>query len=173
MELVVCLSAGRLQEQCWRGGAMLEPWTKNNLIHIVMPYIPKGIYTSFCCVCLRVVMSSPIWLIWHFHTCFPGDCQSQDHTSARKRSCQIVANRWVSWHVNNESVNVRTRVCITTVDWFLLYLADFTGAVFQLHDHLSHSSHYLNQWWPDSLTHIRGTMGRWVDYLYILIQWII
>ena len=27
------------------------------------------------------------------------------------------------------------------------------------------TSHYLNQFWPDSLTHICGTMGRWVKYI--------
>ena len=25
----------------------------------------------------------------------------------------------------------------------------------------SATSHYLNQWWPDSLTHVCGTRGRW------------
>ena len=25
------------------------------------------------------------------------------------------------------------------------------------------TNHYLNQWWPSSLTHICGTRGRWVD----------
>ena len=27
------------------------------------------------------------------------------------------------------------------------------------------TSHYLNQCWPDSLTHICGTRGRWVNWL--------
>ena len=30
------------------------------------------------------------------------------------------------------------------------------------------SSHYLNQYWPCSLTHICGTRGRWVKVYYII-----
>ena len=28
---------------------------------------------------------------------------------------------------------------------------------------MQETSHYLNQWWPSSLTHICGTWGRWVN----------
>ena len=29
------------------------------------------------------------------------------------------------------------------------------------------TSHYLNQCWPDSLTHICGTRGRWVKHIFM------
>ena len=41
----------------------------------------------------------------------------------------------------------------TTQHWFRLWLGSEQAA-----------SHYLNQCWPQSLTHICGTRGRWVNW---------
>ena len=58
---------------------------------------------------------------------------------------------WLKFHW---SLFLRVKLAITQ-HWFRLWLGAEQAA-----------SHYLNQCWPDSLMHICGTRGRWVNSLF-------
>ena len=140
--------------RCIGARSGLRIWSNKNHVSI-QNYISYAKYASVYHWMVDVKL--------HISLIFPWGCDELTHLP------------WTKWPTSWQTTISDAFSWMTMIEfWFEFHWSLFPGAQLTINQHLFRkwlvaeqaTSHYLKQCWPSSLTHICGTSGRWVNYLF-------